>query len=308
MFEGKEYWKNYMEGWFGAELIEKWYQNVVVEKIESNDKIINLEIYDSGNKDATTLIFAHGIAGYARVLLPFTMPLFECGYNLVVPDMQGYGYNDDLKGDFEWNAHKQNLKDAIDYARKRFNGKIVIGGASMGGPLAYSAACEKKDIDGVVCWCLWDFSDREFMLKQTNTKRFTYALIPIFKFLSKYLSKSRIKIYSLISYDTLTDSKEFNDLIKKDPQAGTHITLKGAASLILQSEPLIPHEKFKKPVLVLQPEKDEMTPKYYTEKVFKKLGSKNKKYIEIENSPHFPLAKDYYLRWENEVNTFLKTI
>ncbi|QUI24345.1 alpha/beta hydrolase [Vallitalea pronyensis] len=308
MFEGNAYWKNYMVGWFGEGLIDKWYQHVKVEKIQSNHQDINLEVYDTGNKDATTFIFAHGIAGYARVLLPFTMPLFECGYNLVVPDMQGYGYNDGLKGDFEWNAHKQNLKDCIDYAKKRFTGKIVIGGASMGGPLAYAAACEREDIDGLVCWCLWDFSDREFMLNETNTKGFTYVLIPILKWVSKYLQKVRIKTYSLISYDTLTDSKEFNDLIKRDPQAGTHITLKGAASLVLQSKPYIPHDKFNKKVLILQPEKDEMTPKYYTEKVYKKLGSKEKKYIEIKNSAHFPVEKEYYLQWKEAVNAFLETV
>jgi len=46
--------------------------------------------------------------------------LFEKGYNFVVPDLQGYGYNEGLKGDFEWNAHVQNLIDTVDYAKKYF--------------------------------------------------------------------------------------------------------------------------------------------------------------------------------------------
>jgi len=308
MYFGKDYWKNYMEKWFGRDLIEKWEKRVIVEEIQSNGKKINIEVYDTGNKNAPTIIFAHGIAGYARVLLPFTMPLFERGYNLVIPDMQGYGYNSGLKGDFEWNAHKQNLKDVIQYAKNKFHGKIVLGGGSMGGPLAYAASCESDKIDALICWCLWDFSDREFMLKETNTKSFTYLLIPLFKFLSIFMGKFRIKTYSLISYDTLTDSQEFNDMVKNDPQAGTHITLKGAASLILQSKPCKSHEDYDKPVLVLQPGNDKMTPKYYTEKVFRKLGSVNKKYVEIKGAPHFPVEKRYYDEWAEEVDAFIKSI
>ena len=53
-------------------------------------------------------------------------------------------------------------------------------------------------------------------------------------------------------------------MIKYDPQAGIHITLQGAASLVLQSKPYKKHEDYTKPVLVLQPEKDKMTPKHYT--------------------------------------------
>lgn len=182
-------------------------------------------------KEAPTIIFAHGIAGYARMLLPFVMPLFESGYNIIAPDLKGCGYNSGLKGDFEWNLHVQNLIDVVKYAKENYNGKIILGGLSMGGPLAYAAAC-KEEVDGLVAWCLWDFSDKEFMTKETNTKQFTHFLVPIFKHVSKICGNLRIKTYKLVSYDTLTDSNSFNEMLKKDPQAGTHITLKAAVSLV----------------------------------------------------------------------------
>ena len=306
MYIGNDYWKNYMVQWFGPELIEKWEKNVIIDSVASNSSRINVEVYATGDDSATTIVFAHGIAGYARVLLPFTMPLFAKGYNLVIPDLQGYGYNDGLKGDFEWNAHVQNLKDTVAYAQKRFNGKVILGGASMGGPLAYAAACESHNISGLICWCLWDFSDKEFMTKETNTKQFTYILMPIFKVMSKLMGKFRIKTYKLVSYDTLTDSQDFNEMVKNDPQAGTHITLNGAASLVLQSQPKVAHEDFQLPVLVCQPENDRMTPKYYIEKTFKKIGSSKKRYVEMTGAPHFPLEKKFYDQWATEVDNFIK--
>ncbi|MDW7675241.1 MAG: alpha/beta fold hydrolase [Bacillota bacterium] len=307
-YMGKEFWKNYMEMWFGRELIEKWSKYVKEETIYSNDRDIHLEVYDTGYSDRPTLIFAHGIAGYARVLLPFLVPIREKGYNIIAPDLQGYGYNSGLKGDFEWNAHVQNLYDTVVYAKKRFSGKIILGGASMGGPLAYATATRFGNVDAIACWCLWDFSDREFMLKQTNTKSFTYLLIPLFKLLSLLVGNIRLKTYSLIPYDTLSDSSEMNELIKRDPQAGTYITLKGATSLVLQSTPDIPHHKFKLPVLVVQPGADRMTPIKYTERTFEKLGSKNKRYVKLVGADHFPTKKTYYHQWAEEFDNFVQQI
>ena len=293
-----------MESWFGSELIEKWANHVTVKQVKSANEEINIEIYDVKNTKAPTIIFAHGIAGYARILLPFTMPLFESGGNIIAPDLKGYGYNSGLKGDFEWNLHVQNLIDVVKYAKENYEGKIILGGASMGGPLAYAAACE-EEVDGLVAWCLWDFSDKEFMTKETNTKQFTYFLIPAFKIISKICGSLRVKTYKLVSYDTLTDSASFNETLKRDPQAGTHITLKAAASLVTQSKPAMPHEEFRKPVLVMQPGEDKMTPKNYTKKTFEKLGSTKKKYIEVDGSPHFPVVEKYYRHWNQAVIEFV---
>ena len=76
-YSGKDFWKNYMENWFGQELIEKWEKHVKVEQIASINGPINIEVYDGNNLHAPTIVFSHGIAGYARVLLPFLIPLYE---------------------------------------------------------------------------------------------------------------------------------------------------------------------------------------------------------------------------------------
>ncbi len=303
-YSGEDFWKNYMENWFGAELISKWTKYVTEETIISNNRKMHIEIYDAGNPNNPTLIFAHGIAGYARLLLPFLIPIREKGYNIIAPDLQGFGYSEGLKGDFEWDVHLQNLSDTINYAKQRFSGKIILGGASMGGPLAYATAARFGGIDALACWCLWDFSDKEFMLNETNTKKFTYLLIPIFKLLCSVMGNIRLKTYTLVSYETLSDSYEMNSLVKKDPQAGTHISLKGAASLVTQSKPDISHNEFKLPVLIVQPGSDRMTPVKYTEKTFKKLGSEKKKYVKLDGAEHFPTNKDFYGKWAEEFNNF----
>ncbi len=304
-YSGKDFWKNYMTNWFGDDLIEKWEKYVEVKQIDSVRGKINIEIYRNTDMYKPTIVFSHGIAGYARVLLPFLIPLFEKGYNIIAPDLEGYGYNDRLKGDFTWNIHLQNLKDTVDYARTVFKGKLFLGGASMGGPLAYATDVRYNCADGLICWCLWDFADREFMNKETQTKRLTYPMMPFLKFASFFFGKLRLKTYYFISYDTLTDSREFNDLLKNDPQAGTLISLRGAMSLLTQSKPDKNHDAYDKPVLVCQPEQDEMTPSVYTKKTFSKIKSAKKEYCSFQGA-HFPTDKATYEKWTDCVDQFIK--
>ncbi len=292
--------------WFGAELIEKWEKYIEIKQIDSAKGKIHIEVYKNTDLSSPTIIFSHGIAGYARLLLPFLIPLFEKGYNIIAPDLEGYGFNDRLKGDFTWNIHLQNLKDTVDYAKKVFKGKIYLGGASMGGPLAYATDARYNCVDGLICWCLWDFADKEFMNKETNTKRLTYPMIPFLKLFSTLFGRLRVKTYYFVSYDTLTDSMEFNNLLKTDPQAGTLISLRGACSLITQSKPDIKHEDYEKPVLVCQPEHDKMTPGCYTKKTFEKIKSLKKEYCGFDGA-HFPTDMQTYKKWGNAVDSFLQT-
>ncbi|MBA7534321.1 hypothetical protein ES705_26567 [subsurface metagenome] len=175
----------------------------------------------------------------------------------------------------------------------------------MGGPLAYEAATQIDDIAGIICWCLWDLSDREYVENETSMKKASFKILPFLKFLNSFLGRMRIKTYSIVSYDTLTAVSKFNDMIKNDPQAGTLISLRGALSLILQSKPTLPYEKWIKPAIIFQPGSDRMTPPKYIKKVFDEIGSKDKKYIQLEGSAHFPVEKKYYEKWTEEVYNFI---
>ncbi|EHQ89846.1 alpha/beta hydrolase [Desulfosporosinus youngiae] len=129
-YHNDEFWKNYMTRWFGADLIDKWYKHVEVTTIDSVKGPISVEIYRAAEPSKPTLVFSHGIAGYSRLLLPFIMPILEKCYNVVSPDLEGFGYNTRRKGDFCWDEHLENLRDTVAYARKLFKGKVFLGGGS----------------------------------------------------------------------------------------------------------------------------------------------------------------------------------
>ena len=305
MYTGTDFWKNYATEFYDPQLIADWEQQVERTSIPSIKGDLQLEVYDTGDPTRPTLVFAHGIAGYARLLLPFLMPLFKRGYNIVAPDLEGYGYNGRTRGDFTWDTHLQNLCDAVIYARQRFEGPIYLGGASMGGPLAYATDARYHCADGLVCWCLFDFADREFMTKETNTGRLTYVLMPFLRLSSVLLGKIRVPTEWFVSYDTLTADPTFNDMVRQDPQSGTRISLRGAISLVTQSKPDLPHAEYTKPVLVCQPSADQMTPHRYTQRVYDALASPQKRLVDFEGG-HFPTTVPPCERWADVVDDFLK--
>ncbi len=305
-YTNEDFWKNYMINWFGKELIDKWKKYAKVVEIDSAGGKIQVELYKNIDVRKPSIVFAHGIAGYARVLLPFIIPLYEKGYNIIAPDLEGFGYNKREKGDFTWDIHLQNLRDTVNYAKSLFNKPVFLGGASMGGPLAYAADARYNCADGLICWCLWNLSDKEFLNKETSTKQFTTPMMPLFRLFAALFGKMRLKTYRFISYDTLSKSKEFNDLVKADPQAGTLITLRGVAGLITHKND-IKYKDYDKPVLLCQPEQDKMIPAYYSKKTFEDLKSAQKKYCAF-NEAHFPINKEVYEEWGRCVDCFIKEV
>ena len=305
--DSNHYWKKYMKDFFGEHLIDFWETVVKEEWIVSNNNKIHLEIYNTGDSNAPTLIFSHGIAGYARLLLPFIEPLYKKGYNVVAPDLTGYGYNRGKRGKFEFNQLILDLHNSVLYAKQIFKGKILLGGASMGGPLAYSTASRYGGIDALVCWCLWDLNDKEFIQNETTMKNWTIMVTRLLKKLKKIIGNFRIKSKRIIPYEGLS-TPEIVDLISKDPHSGIKLTINAALSLLTQSIPDIPFENWDIPTLIFHPEKDTMIPTKYSKRIYDIIASKKKNYIEVKDSIHFPVKDEHYNVWAEEFNAFIKNI
>ena len=293
--------------WFGKDLISKWNQRAEVKLISSIHGDIHIEVYKNHDITKPTIVFSHGIAGYARLLLPFSMPLYEKEYNIVAPDLEGFGYNQRKKGDFTFDIHLHNLNDTVKYARDTFKGPIYLGGGSMGGPLAYATDARYDCADGLICWCLWDFADPEFITDSSATKGLTFYILPFLKMFSKFFGRVTVKATRFVPYRDLSDDPTFISMIMQDPQSGNTISLRGALGLVTQSKPDLEHESYEKPVLICQPEDDKMTRSYHTRKVYDRLGSRDKKYVSFEGG-HFPVDKKTYSRWGECVDNFIKAV
>lgn len=307
MFLDKDFWKNYMVCWWGEDLIQK---AEVIEEIwlPSSGQNIHLEVYDTKRK-TPTIIFLHGLVGYARLVLPFTSPLFELGYNVIAPDLMGYGKTTGLKGDFTWNDWMNNVRDTVEYAKKRFGGPVILSGASMGGPVAFSAASRFKNVDSVICYCLWDLQRREFIEGVIKFGKWSYFVLEILKIIALFFPKIRFKNSTLINYNNLTDSIELNKMLESgDPNASTLISIRAAVSMITQSKWDTPLEEFNIPLLIFQPSADRMTPPFFAREIYERLKGK-KRWIDFTGADHMTSKQHYFKEiWALEVDRWLKEL
>jgi pimeloyl-ACP methyl ester carboxylesterase len=301
-----EHWKTYMHKWWGNDLIAK--AAVIQEKfVDSGGRQLHLEVYDTQREKRPTVVFVHGLVGYARLMLPFTVPLFDRGYNVVAPDLAGYGKTEGLKGDFTWNDWLLNVRDAVEYARARFGGPVVVAGASMGGPVAFSSAIRYQNVDSIICYCLWNLQSPEFIEGVVRFGRWSYFVLKILRAVGALIPRVRFRNGRLISYDNLTDSQELNERLRHgDPMASTLISIRGALSLITQSKWEIPPEQLTIPTLVFQPSKDRMTPPMFARRIFDGLRC-CKRWVDFDGADHMT-SKPHYFRnvWGPEVDRWLK--
>ena len=310
-FTDEEFWKNYMVKWFGRDLIDFWQKHCEIFNVNSEDITLNVETFSQEGSNVPTIIFLHGIAGYARLMLPFTSRLFKLGYNVVAPDLMGYGYNSEKHGHFTWDQHVNNIIDVINWAASHFKGDLFLGGASMGGPLAYATSCISQKIKGTICWCLWDLQDPDFIKNQTNLGKIALKAKGLFKFFGKALPSLRIPAPWVIGYETLSDPNEdIDEYVLNDRLAGRKISLAGATSLMFQSEPAIKYEDYEKDLLIVHPKNDLMVFPEFSRRIYRKLKQNNKRgenieYHEIEDCFHFPLDNKNYETFSGLVGRFI---
>jgi alpha-beta hydrolase superfamily lysophospholipase len=281
------YFMNY-ENHFGKDVIAFAQKEIQEDWIDSAGSKIHLDLCIK-DKAAPTIVFSHGMAGYGRLLAPYACRLFAMGFNILLPDLKGYGHNKGQRGHWKWSDLVENLIDTSLYAKKRFQGDLFLAGGSMGGVIAYHAVCQGAPVKAAACYCLFDFQDMELIKESSSYGPFTPLVKASLKWLSKAAPNFSIPASRVSSYDNLSDCAEFNNLVKQDPLGGNTMTLTAAAEMTSVVLP-IPFEKFDKvPILVIQPGADKMTPAKFTKKAFDLLETPAKKYVELEGRGHWVL-------------------
>ncbi len=91
----RDFWRSYAP-WFGQSVIDEIERTVTEAWIDSAGRRIHLDVYARPGATASigAVVFSHGIAGYGRLLSPFALRLWKRGFNVICPDLAGYGFNE----------------------------------------------------------------------------------------------------------------------------------------------------------------------------------------------------------------------
>lgn len=221
MENNHHFWRNYAP-WFGQPAIDEVTGTVAEVRIDSFGGRIHLDVYPQASPNrAGTIVFSHGIAGYGRLVSPFALRLWKRGFNVICPDLAGYGFNEGRRGDWLWEQFIQNLLDALNYARQRFDGPLFLAGASLGGTLAYHAACRVQDLTAVACYCFFDYRHTRFLREVSTTGPSTPLARPIIGAAARLWPMLQLPAEMVVPYRYVAEDPAFVALLRRDPCADT---------------------------------------------------------------------------------------
>lgn len=267
-----------------------FFEKTVEERwIPSGNTEIHLDVYVHGQA-SPTIIYCHGLSSCARMMGHVVKPLYEKGYNVICPDLVGFGMTVKPYGSGTIDEFVGNVIDVVGYAKREFSGPIFLTGISLGGVLSYYTAARGADVNAIACLCLLDLAGgpTRRVSKRSKLVGLVKALLGAGR---KIIPNVSIPIKHILDVNRLSDDSNIIELFKTHPLIVRNYTFRAAHSL-LTTAPDIPFEKFDRlPVLVLHAEKDQLIPLSLSQKSYEQLAAP-KKFVILKNCEHVPLKPE----------------
>lgn len=270
--------------------------------VEMNNMSIHLDVYEQGAN--TSIIILHGVGGNGRLLSFMAIPLAKACYNVICPDLPGYGYTKYNKNTTynDWIE----IGSKIVAHERLMDRNVFIIGLSAGGMLAYNVACKHQDINGLIFTNILDNRDEEVRLYSAKNKFQAKYGIKYLSRLPHIIRNIKVPIKMVTNMNGLVNTPEILKVLLKDKVgAGSRVQLSFLLSM-MNSTPVLEPEHFNTvPVLMVHPENDLWTPVKISDRFFDKLVT-SKHRVLLENAGHFPIEEPGLSQMEKEIIDFIK--
>jgi alpha-beta hydrolase superfamily lysophospholipase len=255
--------------------------------IEANGQKLHLDVLANGNGVAT-IVLIPGTSVYAQTYTAFMYALCQAGFNVVGFDPRGHGRSSGRRGDYTIGGIAQDALAVVDYARRRFQGKVALVGSSQGGIAAFYAAAQDDSLDAVVCHNLADLNGRE---NQVLSKlRVPPWLTPAASFLMKIYRRFAfpVALYLDLEKEFLENGRSAASYVHQDPLCVNWITFRALNSLL--KTPLAkPVEAITVPIMVVHAGQDNIFPQAYVEQIYNRLDCP-KHFLLLKEREHLVLT------------------
>ncbi len=269
--------------------------------MESRGTRWHLDLWPA-KKGAPTIVFCHGLSTCGRMMANFVKPFHDKGYNIVCPDLPGFGLSlqNGRRGCCTIEEMVECLKECVLHAQKLYQGKVFLTGISLGGALSYYAAAAGAQVAAIASLNLMDLGDARTREISDHSGLLTHA-IPALRVLAKLMPELPLPLKRFINVEKLCDDAALVERFKKNPLVVKTYTLRAALSL-LTSHPEIPFKEFESvPILVLHGKKDKLIPESVTRDSFDRILGQ-KKYVLLEEGEHIPLKASAMKKYVEEVD------
>jgi alpha-beta hydrolase superfamily lysophospholipase len=257
-----------------------------------------------------TVIVVHGGGGYGRLFAPIGLLLRKAGYEVVAPDLPGYGLTKNDSSMVRYDAWIRVLSDLVASEYKRNGRRIVLCGGSLGGYLAYLTAAQlgSGSIAGVIATTLAD--PRLQLAKEQFAKNrvVLHAMMPLMPLFAKLAGNLKFPIKWFTKMGAMSNNPELSQLVAEDPFGGGVRVPVSFMQSIFSVKPVIEPENFDIcPVLLAHPAADRWTSIESSLPFFTRIKG-DKTLALLENCGHFPVEEPGISQLEHAAIAFLGKI
>jgi alpha-beta hydrolase superfamily lysophospholipase len=254
------------------------------------------------------IIVLHGAGAYGRVMAPAAVLARQHGYETVSPDMPGYGLSEVPRERMEYSLWIDCVKDLIDAELQRDSRPVVLFGVSLGGLLAYQAACRSRRVSGLIATTLADTREPEVRQGFARTPILGRAGLKLLDGMQSVTDGLPLPMRWMSKMDRISNKPELAALCSRDRLGGGNWVPARFLRTLMHTVPDIEPEKFDLcPVLLVHPGADRMTEIAHSRRFFDRLAAP-KRMVVLEGASHMPTEHPGVDQLESAVVEFVDKI
>ena len=255
-----------------------------------------------------TVVMLHGAGGCGRLLAPFGLMLHGHGYEVVLPDLPGYGLSVVPTELFDYEQWVDCVVDLAEAEARRSARPVALFGLSVGGYLAYLAAAQSRKAAGVIATTLADPRLPIVRHQFARHPRLNRVLSPLLRPLSAVLGGLRLPVRWFSNMEGIANDPELIRLMCEDPRGGgIRVPLRFMNSLMAIRPSIEPEDFDLCPVLLAHPAADHWTTIEASRPFFDRIKGPTE-LVMLENCGHLPIEEPGVSHLEEAVVAFLRKL
>lgn len=239
-----------------------------------------------------TVIALHGGGGHGRLLLPFALPLWAAGYEVVAPDLPHYGRSIAAPGHVTWDTWVRIVSTLVDAEHARGK-RVVLYGLSIGGMTAYHVAAENPRVEAVIASTLLDLRDPAARDAAASSRFVSRVISPIGAALPWLLDGVGMKAGYVGKLSAMSSDAALVEALSEDPRVGQVVMPAAFFRTLREREPAKEPEHFDRRLLLAHPGADAWTPLPLSQGFFDRLGGP-KRLVILPGGGHIPFEREAF--------------
>jgi alpha-beta hydrolase superfamily lysophospholipase len=239
-----------------------------------------------------TLVLVHGGGGNSRLLAPYGVMAATAGYEVVAPDLPGYGLTQvPKKRALAYEDWRDTVAGVLEAQARHSERPIIIFGMSMGGMLAYDATARTCIPNGLIATCLLDTRDAMVRRSLVRWPWMTPVMEGLFSVMPWLTDRLSVPMRVAGNMRGIANDPKLAQAISSDPRAGGNWMPGRFLRTYVEAGPLVEPEVFDVcPVLLAHPGDDRWTDLGVSRTFFERLRVP-KQLVMLEKAGHFPVEE-----------------